>query len=169
MLILTTNQYLSLGLETLYGQLVKNPRPEFVIFIPENQDEIYAYLRSSGDSDPVMLFLFVLSSCRIMKKSRNGTAGDFLNISPEIFVNRGKKLSPREREILSTLLQGASYRMAAEKFSISEKTVCLHKHKAVRKLGVKNFHRLYLTYRYWQQCLRLQSDLSWAIPTESRE
>ncbi|WP_447783707.1 LuxR C-terminal-related transcriptional regulator [Enterobacter asburiae] len=77
-----------------------------------------------------------------------------------LFVNRKQRLSPREREVLGALLQGASYKTTAEKFRITEKTVSIHKARGGRKLGVKNFHHLYLTYRYWQRCLRLQTDLS---------
>lgn len=160
MLIVTMNQYFRQGLEELCCEPEKDSHSESVIFIPERSGEIYIYTRSNGENDLLMLFLSVLSSWRIVKDSKNKGAWGILDMSPGLYVNKKQQLSPREREILGALLQGASYKTTAEKFRITEKTVSLHKERAVRKLGVRNFHHLYLTYRYWQRCLRLQSYLS---------
>jgi DNA-binding NarL/FixJ family response regulator len=53
-------------------------------------------------------------------------------------AHRQDRLTPRERDVLELLTQGATNRAIAQSLFISEKTVALHVSRILAKLGVAN-------------------------------
>ncbi|AZG07344.1 LuxR family transcriptional regulator [Pigmentiphaga sp. H8] len=51
---------------------------------------------------------------------------------------RGKSLTPREREVMDLLVEGRANKVIADRLGISIRTVEVHRARVLAKLGVRN-------------------------------
>ncbi|WP_368181169.1 response regulator [Aeromonas sp. R7-5] len=65
----------------------------------------------------------------------------YTNSTQNRYINR---LSPKEHEVVRCIIEGMSVSEIAQKFHRSIKTISSQKQSALRKLGIKNDHELFL-------------------------
>lgn len=64
-------------------------------------------------------------------------------VRPALELPGTKQLSPREREVVQSLLEGRRSKEIALRLDVSEKTIWTHRARAFRKLGVRGAHDLF--------------------------
>lgn len=95
------------------------------------------YIEKPFDSSELLEMLdnsydLLLNSVEYVKRERDAVA-------------RTSRLSSRERDVLSGLLAGASYKLIARHLCLSDRTVEMYRNNLVRKLGVRSTNEaLYL-------------------------
>jgi LuxR family transcriptional regulator len=69
-----------------------------------------------------------------------------------------RKLSPRQMEIVSLLIEGKSYEQVATILSISHETVKWHVQRACQKMDLENRIQLIVAFARWQFAQEMQND-----------
>ncbi len=97
------------------------------------------------------VLLFALAGGAYVRFTQNKTQADApMRATPELALPLAFKLSPREEEVLTELLQGKSNKQIAEKLFISESTVKTHVSKLLEKFDAKSrtqiMHKVQLLY-----------------------
>ncbi|MGU9756281.1 helix-turn-helix transcriptional regulator [Serratia marcescens] len=163
MLILTTNEYLKVAVETLTEQIPCHIKNRVVVFDAGESIYVLQDMLSSGGEPPNLCSLLT-SGKRIGKKDIK-TPEHFRQYFPECQTNRnshdiGKRptgLTACEEAIILALCNGYTPLAIAEIFNKSIKTVSCQKSTALRKLGMRNMQCLHRIFIRWNLALKSTS------------
>jgi len=99
------------------------------------------YLRQAMESSAVGFLLKDAPAAELASAIRRVMAGERV-VDPELALSAlsegNSPLTPRERDVLSASLNGASVADIADRFTLSEGTVRNHLSAAIQKLGTRN-------------------------------
>lgn len=145
------------GIEAARRVRLASPRSAIIILTMHDADEfLFAAIREGAAG----YLLKSLPSGEVVKAVRAAARGEslldpamarklmagFANLSrkgaaaadPGEDGDGGRELTPREKEVLDLVVQGASNREIGQRLFLSEKTVKQHMTKVLRKLGVRS-------------------------------
>jgi DNA-binding NarL/FixJ family response regulator len=140
------------GLDAIDLILNKNPAVSIIInSIKDDTDTIFSALQK-GAVGYIDKQSFNNNLLEVFKAVENGGAYMTPKIAKKVmeFFNRTdkkfEKLSDREIEIANAILEGLSYKIAADRFSISIDTVRTHIKNIYKKLNINSKSELFKIY-----------------------
>ncbi|HDC2130433.1 TPA: response regulator transcription factor [Salmonella enterica] len=153
-LVLTSNQYLKLGFETLLRKQVQSVNGQIIIF--DAGERIY-FLQQTGkpERNPTDFFSFLTKSISFNKKDVDTLERFLLILNEKInkvknpYKKSSNELSKNELFVINALSKGWPMFEVADFLNKSIKTVSTQKNRALQKLGVRNMQVLHSTMVQW--------------------
>lgn len=153
-MVLSSNQYLKLGLEALIAQRNQSDNEQIIIF---NVDERIYFLQQACKHEYHQddLFIFLLNSECFLKREVETEEFFFRRLDDGIYrmKNQSKRsyneISKQEALVLNALCNGWPNYKIANLLNKSTKTISTQKNSALRKLGMRNMQILHRTMIQW--------------------
>ncbi|MFD2169746.1 response regulator [Tumebacillus lipolyticus] len=133
------------GVEAVERLIAKHPKLRILILTMFGQEEYLFRTMQAGACGYLLKDSPVSDVIQAIRTVMKGGSVLHPELTDKLFASfrekekpEGEKLSPREHEVLTTLVKGLSNKEIAERLFISETTVKLHISNIYRKLGVKS-------------------------------
>lgn len=133
------------GVEAVERLIAKHPMLRILILTMFGQEEYLFRTMQAGACGYLLKDSPVSDVIQAIRTVMKGGSVLHPELTDKLFASfrekekpEGEKLSPREHEVLTTLVKGLSNKEIAERLFISETTVKLHISNIYRKLGVKS-------------------------------